>query len=55
MTHKILAFFDDSFGSFPKFFRLLIQVLKALCAALAQRLTVFLSRQQRGDQPADGP
>jgi len=55
MTHEILAFFDDRFGSVPKFIRLLIEVLKALCAALAQRFTVFLSRQQRGDQSADGP
>jgi len=55
MTQKVFASFDDSFGSVPKLIRLFIQVLKALFAALAKRFTIFLSRQQRDDQPADGP
>ena len=55
MTHKFLSFFDDSFGSLPKFFPLLIQVIEGLTAALTKGFPRLLARKQRGHQPTDGP
>jgi hypothetical protein len=55
MTHKLLSFFDDSFGGLAQLLSLLIQVVESLSAALAKRFPRLLARNQRGHQPTNGP
>jgi hypothetical protein len=50
-----LPFSDDLFGRFPKLVRLLIQILKALGAALAQPIPVLFACEKGGDQSTDDP
>jgi hypothetical protein len=55
LTQHLFAFSDDLFGRFPKLVRLLIQILKALGAALAQPIPVLFAREKGGDQSTDDP
>jgi hypothetical protein len=49
LTQHLFAFSDDPFGRFPELVRLLIQILKAFCAALAKHIPGLFAREKGRD------